>query len=621
MKPITEQQLHADKQRISKLLKQGNIKKAGSILLKICESDIEDAESYYLLGTVYGQLNKLDKAVESFKKAISLQPDVVFSYINLATAFTGLGKLDEAEKTLQDALVIQPKNFDVLLNLGLVLAQSEQYYEAEDYVSQALSINSNSVLALKALGNLFYREQKYSQAVETFSKLNKVDPSVVDSWLSKGNAQFQLGLIEDSIASYLKVVQIDASNIEAHANMGHGYKLLGKTEDTKTSYQKVLAVDSGNITATVGIIDLLEKSGEYEDAYKHLMPLVEMNVEDSDLAASYLRLCEKFDSCDMAISYAEKVLKNNSIADQERGRLEFALGRIYDKRKQYSIAYSYYEKANSLRSQKFSVDGHEKFVRSLIEQYDWQFFSQVARPVIRSQRPVFIVGMPRSGTSLTEQILASHPSVYGAGELSIINDIVQTIDPGINNYASRLLQLSAEEVDKLASKYLDNLSMLNQSAPRVTDKMPSNFFHLGLINILFPDAKIIHCTRNPLDTCLSIYFQDFSESNPYANNLEHCAYFYLQYQKWMNHIKSFLTVPIIDVSYEELVTNQEEMTRKLIHFLELDWNDDCLSFHNTKRFVATPSYDQVREKMYTSSVERWRNYEKHISGVKEILKV
>lgn len=621
MKPISAQQLNISKQRISGLIKQGDIKKARSILVKICKSDIADAESYYLLGTIYGQLNQLEKAVTNFRKAIYLQPDVVFSYINLATALTGLGHLEEAEKTLLDALAIQPHDFNVLLNLGLILAQNERYYEAEDYVNQALSIKSDSVPALKALGNLYYKEKKYTQAVETFSRLNKVDPSVIDSWLGMGNAQFQLGFIEDSIASYMKVVQLDDSHIEAHTNMGHSYKMLGKTENTKISYQKVLAVDPDNIIATVGIIDLLEKSGEYKDAYNHLLPLVNNNIEDSDLAASYIRLCEKFDSCDMAINYADKVLENSSIADLERGRLEFALGRIFDKQKQYNLAFAYYQKANSHRSQIFSVDEHEEFVRHLIEQFDWQFFSQVARPTISSPRPIFIVGMPRSGTSLTEQILASHPSVYGAGELPVINEIVRQLDPGVNNYPSRLLQLSTEEIDKLASKYLDNLSTLNQSTPRVTDKMPTNYFHLGLINILFPDAKIIHCTRNPLDTCLSIYFQDFSESNPYANNLEHCAYVYRQYQVWMNHIKSFLTVPILDVSYEQLVNNQEEVTRKLINFIELEWDDDCLSFHNTKRFVATPSYDQVREKMYTSSIGRWRNYENFISSAKTILNV
>ena len=170
-------------------------------------------------------------------------------------------------------------------------------------------------------------------------------------------------------------------------------------------------------------------------------------------------------------------------------------------------------------------------------------------------------------------------------------------------------------MDKLANFYLTRLSSLNNSATRVTDKMPSNFWHLGLINILFPEAKIIHCTRDPIDTCLSIYFQDFSESHQYANNLELIAHYYQQYELFMAHIKSLLSVPMLEVSYEELVTDQEAMTRKLISYVGLDWDEHCLSFDKTKRYVATPSYDQVRKKMYTSSVKRWAHYEKHIQAL------
>ena len=224
--------------------------------------------------------------------------------------------------------------------------------------------------------------------------------------------------------------------------------------------------------------------------------------------------------------------------------------------------------------------------------------------------------MPRSGTSLIEQILASHPQVYGAGELTDIGDAILSINKLSGQsvqYPTNLNKLSSELLDDIANRYLEHLKELNSEAIRVTDKHPINFLHLGLIALAFPDAKIIHCTRDPRDTCMSIYFQNFSESNSYANSLESIGFYYSLYEKFMHHIKGLNCISILDIAYEDLVSNQEETSRKLIDFIGLDWDEQCLAFHQNDRFVATPSYDQVREKIYNSSIGRWKNYEKHLA--------
>jgi hypothetical protein len=232
------------------------------------------------------------------------------------------------------------------------------------------------------------------------------------------------------------------------------------------------------------------------------------------------------------------------------------------------------------------------------------------------------VGMPRSGTTLVEQILASHPQVYGAGELNVIGDAVQSIDRLSGNkihYPSNLDGLESELLDDIANCYLEKLKALDAEAMRVTDKHPINFLHLGLIALAFPDAHVIHCTRDPRDTCLSIYFQAFSPANSYASNLEHTGFYYRLYEKLMRHFKEVLSISVLDVTYEDLVINQEQVSRKLIDFVGLDWHERCLAFHQTSRYVATPSYDQVREKMYTSSIGRWRRYEKYLAPLLKAL--
>jgi len=614
-------QLLANKQRASKLIQAGNLLEAKQIYEAICKEEIADAESHFMLGSLYGQENKIDSAIAQFQRALELDPKAAVVYLNLGIAYNITGEVTQAEESYRKALSFQPNNVDVLLNLAISLTQNNNTEEAVELLLKALSVQPKSIKVLSVLGNIYYQTKNYIQAVKYFTQLNNLDPNIADSWLNMGNALFQLGKVNESIESFKKVLKLNPTNVSAYTNIAHAYKHNGLPDKALPAYEKALELDIENLTAVIGIIDLYERSGELTKAYELIQQNINDGVENTDLAASYIRICSKFGSCDSAITYAENVLNNAEASDQETARLEYALGRIFDKNKNYDKAFSYYKHANSLSTCNYSSDDYIGLVTTLKKQFDWQFFTKVARPSVRSKRPIFILGMPRSGTSLTEQILASHPDIYGAGELTYIGDIVQSLDETIlknSHYPSGLLQLTTEDMDQLAESYLSRLDKINQSALYITDKMPTNFIHLGLINILFPDAKIVHCTRDPIDTCLSIYFQDFGDTNPFANNIEDIAAYYQQYQSFVTHIKSILSVNYIEVPYESLVSDQEKESRKLIEFVGLDWDDACLSFNKTKRYVATPSYDQVRKKIYTSSVRRWVHYKEHISELIEM---
>jgi hypothetical protein len=237
---------------------------------------------------------------------------------------------------------------------------------------------------------------------------------------------------------------------------------------------------------------------------------------------------------------------------------------------------------------------------------------------------VFIVGMPRSGTSLVEQILASHPNVHGAGELSDIIKLAYEYIPftlGLKEpYPHCVGSLTQNQIDQCAQKYLARIEQFSSDAVRITDKMPQNFLYLGLIGQLFPRARIIHCSRHPLDTALSIYFQQFIEAHTYSFDLENIGHYYNEYRRLMQHWKNILDIPILDISYQNLVEDFEGTCRRMVGFLDLEWDERCLQFHRSERKIATASFDQVRSPIYSSSLGRWKHYERHLGPLIRVLK-
>ncbi len=279
-------------------------------------------------------------------------------------------------------------------------------------------------------------------------------------------------------------------------------------------------------------------------------------------------------------------------------------------------------KKKDLNPNTAKVTADDKRIDRLIAAFTPERLQSLPRAQHDSKTPVFILGMPRSGTSLVEQILASHPQVHGAGELNNIMRLesgMPDLVGGGKRFPDGLNKLTQEHVDELASHYLEHLAELSPDALRVTDKMPNNFLHLGTIQLLFPDARIIHCMRDPLDTCLSCYFQNFFAQHPYTNDLGHLGAYYNGYERLMAHWKQTLDLPIFDIRYEDLVENQETKSREMIEFIGLEWDEACLKFHENKRIGRTASYDQVRQPIYKGSVARWRNYESHLEPLRKAL--
>ncbi len=313
-----------------------------------------------------------------------------------------------------------------------------------------------------------------------------------------------------------------------------------------------------------------------------------------------------------------RLLQTNGLAEREAAHLHFALGKIFDDRGEYDTAFTHYREGNRLMRQtvQFSAADFGAYVDRIIGTFGSELLAQ--RDVFGSQSelPVFIIGMPRSGTTLIEQIVSSHPAVHGSGEL----DKLATLAAGLDSYPETTRALDGSALQHLAAEY--EARLLRDAPPgtqRITDKMPSNLLHLGFVALLFPRARVIHCRREPLDVCLSIFFQAFSGGNEYAYDLTDIGMYYRQYERLMAHWGAVSPLNMLEVRYEDLVTDPENITRRLIEFLGLPWDDRCLAHTENQRPIQTGSIWQARQPIYTSSVQRWRRYEKHLGPLKRAL--
>jgi tetratricopeptide (TPR) repeat protein len=443
-----------------------------------------------------------------------------------------------------------------------------------------------------------------------------IDPEHANAHHLLGYLLMRQGQPEEAIGHFNNTLVIDPQHIPAYKDLGYLYLATNRPDKARAALDAAIALQPNNLEVNIVLAKLFDQQGDLQAAYDLVVPHIERGTLHVDLGIVFASLCRHFGRCEEAADYLEKIIKLSEHSPARNEHLYFALGALYDRLGNYDRAFENFEKGNLKRSNAFDAIGDAGNIDRLIKTCDWNFFVSAPRSSQTTDSPVFIVGMPRSGSTLVEQILVSHPDVEGVGEVSVIPNIIATLSDvpeGGAAYPDNLKNLTTRKLDILANRYLDGIRRLVAgNAPRVTDKTLVNFMHLGLISLMFPKARVVHCMRDPRDTCLSIFFKNFDESHHYANRLDSLGTYYAHYRKVMRHWESLRILPIFNIQYEDMVQNQEARSRELIEFLGLKWNDQALKFYETKRSVATASYDQVRQKMYTQSMQRWKNYEKHL---------
>ncbi len=546
------------------------------------------AEAYYSLGYALQVLGRGEEAIDHYEKALAIKPDYVEANINLGNTLLTLGLGEEAIEHYEKALAIKPDFAGAHINLGNVLQSLGRWEEAIDHYEQALAIKPDFAGAYYNLGNVLQSLGRGEEAIDHFEKALAIKPDYVDAHNNLGNALQALGRMKESIVCYEQALAIKPDFAEAHDNLGLAFQQLGRENDAFDRYEQALAIKP-----------------DFAKAYHHL------SVIDPKLEQ---------------VPIIEHLLTSPTINEEDAMFCHFALGNIYNNRKSFTKAFKNYQKANDLKRKTLTYDSHNHsvFVDKLISAYSKSYFQEKIAYGSGSQLPVFIVGMPRSGTTLVEQIISNHSQVHGAGELLAIALIEKTIAKQFDAASpcpECLSLLNDSDISGYYTEYLKEIGRYSQDATRITDKMPDNFLRLGLIKTLFPKAHIIHCKRNALDTCMSIYNNYFMyiSGNEYSCDLNEIGQYYLDYERLMKHWDSLFSSEIFEVQYEELVTNQETVSRQLIAYLGLEWDEKCLDFHKNKRAVRTISNLQVRQPIYRNSINRWKQYEEHLDPLIAIL--
>jgi tetratricopeptide (TPR) repeat protein len=496
--------------------------------------------------------------------------------------FFGEGDYSSALASYAEVLKGNPQHAEALNNVGSVLFKLSRYIEAEQHYRGAITIRPAYPEALMNLGNVLRRRGYFSEAADSFRRAVKLRPNYWD----------------------------------AHCDLGSALVFMGDLHGAKGRYKKVLKAKPRHIGSLLGMAHIAAMEGGWEEAGKLLDRVMEVDARNAAALAARPGL-RKQTLADAPWLYAAEQVAASGIDPYEEAMLRSAIGKYFDDVGDFARAFESYKHANEILkpfAEPYDRKKRTQMVRSLIDGYTRDVVAQSAKEAAVSTLPVFVVGMPRSGTSLVDQIICSHPSAKGAGELAFWFEATREHETEVRK------GLTDESLVKtLRDSYLRTLGPYAKGALRVVDKAPLNSDHLGAIHKVFPNARIIYMQRDPIDTCLSCFFQAFPLTANFTLDLSDLVHYYEEHKRLMDHWRSVLPAgTILDVPYSELVSDQEGWTRKILDFIGLAWNEQCLRFEQTERAVATASYWQVRQKIYNTSVARWRNYEKFIGPLRTL---
>lgn len=515
-----------------------------------------------------------------------------------------------------------PDNVQALTLLGAIHGRLGEFGEAEDCYERLCRLEPHSFQHHCYLGLSRVMQRRLDEARVPFERMLQLRPDFAEGHMHMGCLLRDLGRHADAAGHLRQALKLSPKLHDAAVFLANILIFQGGLDEALALCNRVLAQMPDHSEALASKALILEKQGNPDAAWECLVPVVGGNAITPGIAIIYAKLAPKYDRVEHAVSLLNSMLGRATWAPSQRQEMHFALGDLNDKAGNYDAAFASYHAANSLYPFQFDLTAMREKVERIME-----FLPDGNLPAVRPASgghpwPIFIMGMPRSGTSLVEQILAAHPDVAPGGELEALPEIERRasgIIGGGKSYPECLHDASPEAMTTLARQYLDVLAGISKGARFVTDKLPGNYERLGLIEKLFPDALIVHTTRHPLDTCLSCYFQNFGNTQVYSSDLRALGEVYRIYERLMQHWREKLSIRVLDVSYETLVTSPEPTVRSLLEFCGLSWEPRCLEFHKSKRYVNTASYNQVRQPIYQRSVGRWRHYEKHLEDLKAVL--
>jgi tetratricopeptide (TPR) repeat protein len=540
------------------------------------------AEAWSNLGNALRAQKNYDEALTAYRQARQLRPDYADAINNMGTALREMGRLTEAESTYRHALTLKPNDPGVLNNLALALKDSERFDEAIALLARALSIDPNNAKTLTYLALIRLEQKLIADAESAAQRALALAPDEPEAINAMGLVRLEQQNSDEALKLFRRALALNPDLADTHNNIGN----------------------------------ILKENGELAAAHEAFGRAIELDPRE---AAYYFNLADskKFVEGDAHLTAMEGLARNADIlSNTARSRLNFALSKAYDDLGRYDDAFRYMHEGNALKRRQINYDeartfGYFERIRSTFDRR----LIEAKADGYDSPLPVFVVGMPRSGTTLIEQILASHPEVHGAGELADFSRLIDRIsgDGNAFRYPEDVPALPAGQLHAFGKTYVEGLRVRAPNARRVTDKMPGNFMFLGLIHLALPGARIIHVLRDPRDTCLSCYSKLFSAEQDFTYDLGELGRYYRKYAELTAHWRDVLPEGrVLEIRYEDVIDDLEASARRIVEHCGLDWHPACIAFHEARRPVRTASASQVRRPIYRTSEGRWRVYREHL---------
>jgi Flp pilus assembly protein TadD len=568
------------------------------------------------LGEVLRAMGDASNAIACYQRAIELQPDYLQAINNLGLALHAIGHLGAARDALAKVVAAEPDAAQAYNNLGITEQSLGNLEGAAKAFRRCCELLPQHAEGWNNLGAVLQELGRTDEALEALERAVGIAPNLARAHFNLSRLRLVLDDVPAAEASVRRAIELEPHDTQYHVHLAYVLRFMERFDESLTVLRDALSQAPGDPVANNDIAVTLLMNGDFARAEQHLLAAIE-SAPDMGVAYENLSRARRFGPDDAPFMQRLESRAQAAQNPADQAQFHFALGKMWDDRGDEQRAFTHFRTANAAARQLIEWDAgaHSAGVDQIIATFDENWLQgERMQPDYGdpSKAPVLIIGMLRSGTSLVEQILASHSQVLARGELDFFTNVTQMMSQQVSAgqvpYPQCALQLQSADMRSIAQAYLQHYFSGSLSARHFTDKNPLNFEHLGLIAAIFPNAKFIHVSREPMDTCLSIYNTHFSRELGFAYDLHEIGCFYKDYERLMTHWQEHLGDRIIEVSYESLVGDQERETRALLGSLELDWEASCMDFHRTERMVGTASHWQVRQPMYADAVKRSQRY-------------
>ena len=587
--------------------KRGDMPAAAECLIRAATNDELNPELHANCGSILNLLGRYAEAEAALRHSINLDPILPEAHAGLGISLEGQKKVSEAREAYNEALALRPSYTQVIINLGNLELRSGRSIDAIEYYSEAISKEPVNAVARANLGTALRSIGAISEAHVQCQQATKDDPEYPEGWNALGQVERELCNYPAAIAAFLKAVKLRKGFIEAHANLAGTYFKAQELNLAKNTYNNLLQIAPEFAEGYNGLGVVHTVLGDKQNAISNFRKAVELRPSFGEAWTNVVSACEGKVS-KSEINIIKEMLENKSVEGEDLIGFYFALGDIFEKKRCPDEAFNCFVNGNSLRQKvlkkKNSVFNPKQYavdVGTIINTMDRNFIDSFKINKKARLFPLHILGMPRSGTTIVEQVLSMHTGVKVGGELGLMGYI-------LGHFPKWLNDLNELRIKQIYDYYLDSLSTLAENNAIITEKTPFNFLYLGLIEIIFPQSLVIYCRRDSRDVAISCFKQDFKAPSPWATSINWISSYIEAEIKLMEHWKKTVDLPILEVEYEKLVQNPEEQIRRIIKFAGLPWQESCLNFHRSSQAVHTASSWQVRKPVYTDSVGKWREY-------------